>query len=154
MTLFSGAHAAMPTATPTRLLSRPPARISALALLLLSLAGGQALAQPVGPNPQPRRLTPEQQQKLFPDQRRLAIADHRARLAILQRGESCLQKANTSDALRSCMREERDAMRQQRREHMGELQALFERNGLPAPQWKQRLGKPQGVTPQGAGSDI
>lgn len=138
----------------TRLFSRPPAGLPALAMLLLSMGGGQVFAQPVGPNPQAQRLTPEQQQRVFPEQRRLALSDRRARIAILQRGEGCLQKASTAEAMRSCLRQERDAMRQQRREHMGELQAIYERNGLPAPQWKKRLGKPQGALPEGAGSEL
>jgi hypothetical protein len=134
--------------------SRSLAGLPALALLLLSLGGATALAQPVGPNPQRQRLTPEQQQKLFPEQRRLALSDRRARIAILQRGESCLQNAADAEALRKCMRMEREAIRQQRREHMGDLQALFERNGLPAPQWNKRQGNPQPPLPKGASSEI
>lgn len=120
------------------------------ATLLLSLGGAPALAQPVGPQPQRERLTPEQRQKLFPEQRRLALRDHRARIAILKQGESCLTNATSADALRDCMRAQREAMWQQRRQHMGDLQALYERNGLPMPQWR-RLEKPQGPRPGGAG---
>lgn len=134
-----------------RLLSRPPAGLPALALLLVSLGGTSAMAQPVGPTPPGQGLTREQQQKLFPEQRRLALTDRRARIAILQRGETCLQGAPDSEALRNCMRTEREAMRQQKRQHMSEVQALFERNGLPAPQWKKRQGLRQGQVPSVGG---
>jgi hypothetical protein len=133
-----------------RLLSRPPAGLPALALLLVSLGGTSAIAQPVGPTPPGQPLTREQQQKLFPEQRRLALTDRRARIAILQRGETCLQSAPDSEALRNCMRTEREAMRQQKRQFMNDVQALFERNGLPAPQWKKRQGKPQAPLSNGA----
>ncbi|MEB3318720.1 MAG: hypothetical protein VKO39_11350 [Cyanobacteriota bacterium] len=122
-------------------LRRPRFALPAMALLL-SLAGTGALAQPVGPTSQRDKLTPEQRQKLFPEMRRLTLQDHRARIAILQRGESCINSANTQDALAACLRSQRDAMHQQRRQHMTDLQALFQRNGLPMPQWR-RLEKPQ-----------
>lgn len=125
--------------------ARPRLALPALALLL-SLGGAAALAQPVGPMPQGDRLTPEQRQKLFPDMRRLSLQDHRARIVILQRAESCITSATTDEALTACMRSQREAMRQQRRQQMSDLQALFQRNGLPMPQWR-RLEKPQG--PQG-----
>lgn len=138
----------------TRLPSRPLAGLPLLALLLVGLGGPQTLAQPVGSPPKAQRLTPEQQQKLFPDQRRLALSDRRARIAILERGQSCVQSAANPEALRNCMRTERQAMREQRRQHMDDVQALFERNGLPAPQWKQRQGRPQAPMPNGANSEI
>ena len=103
--------------------------------------------------PPRERLTPEQRQKIFPDQRRLALQDHRARIAILQRGESCINGATTPDALKDCMRAQRDATWQQRRQHMSEMQALFARNGLPMPQWR-RLEKPQGPRPGGSGAGL
>ncbi|MEB3259928.1 MAG: hypothetical protein VKP63_04785 [Cyanobacteriota bacterium] len=121
-----------------------PASLPRLALvLLLGLSGSAALAQPVGPMPNRDRLTPEQRQKIFPDMRRLTLQDHRERIAILQRAESCITRAASDDALAECMRAQREAMRQQRRQQMSELQALFQRNGLPMPQWR-RLDKPQG----------
>jgi hypothetical protein len=135
---------AMPSQSPSR---RPLSGLPALTLLL-ALGAPAALSQPVGPNPEGPRLTPEQRQKVFPEQRRLALQDHSARIAILQRGQSCLEAAKNAETLRNCMRTEREAMRQQRRQHMGSLRALFERNGLPAPPWLQRQGGPGG---QGGG---
>ncbi|MEB3324656.1 MAG: hypothetical protein VKM17_04905 [Cyanobacteriota bacterium] len=141
---------------------RPQVSLQALALLV-SLLGPAALAQPVGPNPQggqggqggqEGRLTPEQRAKVFPEQRRLALQDRQARIAILRRGESCLQNAGNADALRDCMRTEREAMGQQRRQLMDSLKALYERNGLPAPRWMQRQGRGQGPMKDGPGADI
>lgn len=133
--------------------SRPRLALPALALLL-SLGGAAALAQPVGPVPKGERLTPEQRQKIFPDMRRLSLQDHRARIAVLQRAESCINSATTDDALTACMRSQREAMRQQQRQQMSELQALFQRNGLPMPQWR-RLQKPQSPrSAGGAGAEI
>ncbi|MFM1798006.1 MAG: hypothetical protein RLZZ117_284 [Cyanobacteriota bacterium] len=127
------------------------ATLPALALVL-SLAGTASLAQPVGGSKPPRDgLTPEQRQKIFPEQRRLTLQDHRARIAILQRGESCINGATSPDALRDCMRVQREAMWQQRRQHMSDMRNLYVRNGLPMPQWR-RLEKPQGPRPGGPGS--
>lgn len=123
-------------------------------LLLLTLVGPAALAQLVGPYPKRERLTSEQLQKVFPEQRRLALQDHRARLAILQRGEACLQNSENGEALRNCMRVEREAMRQQRRQQMESLKALYQRNGLPAPPWMQRKGRASGAGPDWGGSEL
>jgi hypothetical protein len=81
------------------------------------------------------RPTPEQLQRIFPEQRRLAISDHRARIAILQNGERCLSAAASSEALRSCMKQEREAVQRQRQQHWAAMRALMEQNGLPVPQW-------------------
>ena len=144
-------------AMPIRCPARPKASLQALALLV-GLLGPAALAQPVGPLPQGGeggRLTPEQRAKVFPEQRRLALQDRQARIAILQRGESCLQSAANADALRDCMRAEREAMGQQRRQLMDSMKALYVRNGLPAPRWMQRQGRGQGPMRDGpGGSDI
>ena len=112
-----------------------------------------AFAQPVGDPAGPGRPTQAQWQKIFPENRQLALQDHRARLAILQKGERCIAAAANADALRACMREERSAMQQQRRQHMEAMRALFERNGMPAPEWKNRRGGPGGG-PGWRGADI
>ena len=123
---------------------RPPspfASLPALALglgLALGFAAPAALAQPVGPNLKGPQLTPEQRQKVFPEQRQMALQDHRARMAILQRGERCIEAATNGEVLRTCMREEREALRQQRRQQMERLKALYDRNGLSIPPWMQR----------------
>ena len=108
-----------------------PLRIAVLAAVLGS--SGIALAQS-GPS-EAGRPTPAQMQKIFPEQKRLAISDHQARIAILQSGERCLSAAGSSDALRACMKAQRDATQRQREQHRAAIKALLERNGIPLPQW-------------------
>ena len=107
------------------------------ALSFVWFGAGSALAGP-GVGGAGERLTPAQQQKIFPEMKSLAIRHHRARIAILQKGERCLSSAGTSDALRACMREERSAYQQERSRHHGEVKSLFERNNIPLPQWRRR----------------
>jgi len=113
-------------------------RLAALALVVG--AAGSALAQPVG-EPARGRLTPQQWQKIFPEHRSLAIRDHQARIAILQKGERCIAGAGNGDGLRECLRQERSAYQQQRQAHRSEMRRLFERNGIPVPEWGRRGGK-------------
>jgi len=122
-------------------------RLAALALVVGS--AGTALAQPVG-QPAKGRLTPQQWQKIFPDHRSLAMRDHQARIAILQRGERCIAGAANGDALRECLRQERTAYQQQRQAHRTEMRGLFERNGIPVPDWGSKRGG-RGPGGQGGG---
>ena len=158
---------------PSLSLRRPGSlRRLSLALGLGLVTATPALAQPVaqpltqpttqpggapgGPGTRqqrPQRLTPEQRQKIFPEQRSLAVQDHQARIAILEKGRRCLTAATNADALGDCMRTQREAMRRQHRQQMGELQALYQRNGLPMPQWR-RLEKPQGPRSGSPGGEI
>jgi hypothetical protein len=119
-------------------ISSLPLRLAALALVVGS--AGATLAQPLG-QPAKGRLTPQQWQKIFPDYRSLAMRDHQARIAILQKGERCIAGAGSGDALRECLRQERSAYQQQRQAHRTEMRRLFERNGIPVPEWGRRGGK-------------
>ncbi|MCP9785217.1 hypothetical protein [Cyanobium sp. N5-Cardenillas] len=116
-----------------------PLRIAVLAAVLSST--GVAMAQS-GPS-EAGRPTPAQMQKIFPEQKRLAISDQQARISILQNGERCLSAAASSEALRACMKQQRDASQRQRQQHRAAMQALFERNGIAMPQWGKgdRKGK-------------
>jgi hypothetical protein len=118
-------------------LSSLPLRLAALALVVG--ASGAALAQPVG-QPAKGRLTPQQWQKIFPEHRSLAMRDHQARIAVLQKGERCIAGAGNGDALRECLRQERSAYQQQRQAHRTAMRALFERNGIPVPEWGNKRG--------------
>lgn len=140
-----------------------------LALALGLATSAPALAQPVtAPVPaptqpggaptgqvprkqRPERLTPEQRQKIFPEQRSLAVKDHQARIAILEKGRRCLAAAANADALSACMRQERDAIQAQRLQHMTSMRELLQRNGLPVPQWRPLQGKPGMGMPGGPG---
>ena len=102
------------------------------ALLTLVLSGAPALAQ----SPQkltPIRLTPAQQQKLFPERRRLDLEATQARIAILEKHQRCLTAASTAQALQTCQKEERQALMTQRQQQRNAMKQLFERNGIPMP---------------------
>lgn len=102
--------------------------------------GWRARSQAPAASAREGRISPDQWQKIFPENKQLSLRDQRARLAILQRGERCISAAANADALRSCMREQRTAMQQQRRQYMQAMRALFERNGIQMPE----LGKGPG----------
>ena len=114
-----------------------PLRIAVLAVVLGSTGVAMAESRPS----EAGRPTPAQMQKIFPEQKRLAISDHQARIAILQSGERCLSAAGSSDALRACMKAQRDAVQRQREQHRAAMKALLERNGIPPPQWGKGDGK-------------
>ena len=153
----------------SRPLAPSPMTLPSLSLQGLSLAlalglatgAAPALAQPVAqpltqPTTQPgaapsgqgirqqrpQRLSPEQRQKIFPEQRSLAVQDHQARIAILEKGRRCLTAAANADGLSDCMRQEREAMQSQRTQHLASMRDLLQRNGLPVPQWRPLHGKP------------
>ena len=113
-----------------------------LAAVLAFASGGVALAQtPAAPAPaRQSRISEAQWQKMFPEHKQLSLRDQRARVAISQRGERCLSGAANQDALRTCMREQRDALQEQRRQHMQEMRAMFERNGITMPELKKGPG--------------
>jgi hypothetical protein len=158
---------------PSLCLRRPGSlrRLSlALALGLVTTTApalAQPVAQPLTPQPttppgaaptgqvprqqRPQRLTPEQRQKIFPEQRSLAVQDHQARIAILEKGRRCLTAATNADALSDCMRQEREAMQSQRTQHMASMRDLLQRNGLPVPQWRPLRSKPGMGVPGGPG---
>jgi Spy/CpxP family protein refolding chaperone len=123
------------------------------ALSLGSAANAQSNPQPQQPDGRgPRRmlvmpkLTPEQQQKLFPDRKALLQREQRERVAILQRSQSCVNRAGTPDALRSCLMQERRDTMAMRQRFQGEMRELFEKNGIDYPQLER---KPQRREPAG-----
>jgi hypothetical protein len=118
-----------------------------LASIALALTmSGHALAEP-GQGGGWKRLTPEQQQKVYPELKRLSLQNHRERIGILQRGERCISAAGSSDAIFGCMREQRQANRTQRQKHQEGMRAMFERNGIEVPEWGRRRPGPRGRGP-------
>jgi|688.fasta_scaffold202811_2 hypothetical protein len=144
----------MPVPSTSARLARPAHRLAACALLLGTwAAAAPAFAGPEGGSGSGRSsLTPEQAAKIFPERRSLAVQDHRARIAILQRGERCISGAANTDALSRCMREERGAMMRQRQEFFGAMRTLYQRNGLQAPEWKTRKNRGNWGAGQDGGS--
>jgi len=96
------------------------------------------------------QLTPAQQQQVFPGWRSLALQGAQARQVILQKQQQCLSAATNLQALKTCMREERQAMGAQRQAHREQMQQLFQRYGIPLPQRLQGEGQSRwGGAPQG-----
>ena len=114
----------------------------ASALLGLGLALTQApaalLAQQ-GPEPG-SRLTPQQRQQLFPEQKRLWLQQARARSNALQTAERCVQAAQTADAFKSCLKRERQTNVLLRRDHWTAMRALYGRYGIQLPEQPERRG--------------
>lgn len=135
---------------------RSPSFLPLFALVLLAAAPTQALAQsadaPGGRGLGPK-LTPAQQEAVFPEQKALALRDHRSRISALQDGLRCLENAGNWQALRTCMQQERRGNMEQRRAYWSELRALYARNGINLPQqgWGGRRQNPGQGSGQGAG---
>ena len=121
--------------------------IAAALVLGLGTAVQAQTSAPLKPKGEGPRLTEAQRQKVFPETRALAAQDHRARIAILQQGERCISAAPNGDGLRTCMRQERDALQNQRQQHRDALRQVFVRNGIPVPDWSQRKGGRGAGTP-------
>ena len=102
-----------------------------LAVLLVGLAPSPARAE--GPSPT-SKLTSEQRVKIFPEQKVLTVKNQKARIAILQQGERCVSAAATSNALKNCMRQERQQNMAQRRSEWSELRSLYARYGIKLPE--------------------
>jgi|694.fasta_scaffold02698_27 hypothetical protein len=124
--------------------------IAAALLLGLGTAVQAQSTVPSKPRGEGPRLTEAQRLKVFPETRTLAAQDHRARIAILQQGERCISAATNGDGLRNCMRQERDALQNQRQQHRNALRQMFVRNGIPVPDWSQRKRGPSS-RPAGGG---
>jgi len=128
--------------------------IAAALLLGLGTAVQAQSTVPLKPRGEGSRLTEAQRLKVFPETRTLAAQDHRARIAILQQGERCISAATNGDGLRNCMRQERDALQNQRQQHRNALRQMFVRNGIPVPDWSQsKRGPSPGQAGGGYGWD-
>ena len=104
---------------------------AALGALLLSAASGlPTAAQDSGP---PERLNKAQQEKIFPERKALLLQEQKERIQILQKAERCTKAANDTDALRSCMKDQRQAYQTQREKHRTATRKIYERNGIQAP---------------------
>jgi hypothetical protein len=119
----------------------------------IAFSGASASAQTLGGESGARRLqlmpklTPEQQKKLFPGRKELLLKEHQERIALLQKSQSCVVAASNSDALKTCLIEDRKANTELRRRMHEQIRQLYERNGiqLPPPRpAKERRGEPGG----------
>ena len=133
-----------------RLRQRALTAASALGLSLASFLAGTAQAQSAAPQPlRPtrlmQRLTPDQQQKLFPEQKALWLRERQERISLLQRGQRCISGAGTPSALRQCLVQEQRERQQLRSRHQSEMRQLLERNGISVPPAPERRGRRDGL---------
>lgn len=130
----SGLHRSAP-------LLRGSGRPLLAALLMLSLgaaAQAQTAQTPMRTKGEGPRLSEVQRQKLFPEARALAVQNRRARIAILQQGERCIGAAGNGDAMRQCMRQERQAMQSQRQSNQTALRQAMQQLGIQVPEGPPR----------------
>ena len=105
----------------------------------IAFSGASASAQTLGGESGARRLqlmpklTPEQQKKLFPGRKELLLKEHQERIALLQKSQSCVVAASNSDALKTCLIEDRKANTELRRRMHEQIRQLYERNGIQLP---------------------
>lgn len=118
-----------------------PLMAAALVVGLGAAAQAQTNAAPPPKGDGPR-LSEAQKKLVFPETRSLAVQDHQARIAILQRGERCIAAALDGDGLRACMRQERDAIQTQRQQHRQQLRQVFQRHGIAVPKDSKRPAGP------------
>ena len=103
---------------------------SGLTIALLGLGSAlPGLAQ----DSAPQRLTPEQQQRIFPERRTQLLRHHKERIQTLQKSERCISAARDTAALNSCLQQERQENQAQRQKHREAMRAIYERNGIQVP---------------------
>jgi hypothetical protein len=136
------------TGTPARAQTQPQAQ----RLIPFSGQPGEPAGEQTGGKARGPQLTPAQQQQIFPAWRTLALQGVQARLSILQSQQQCVTAAGNLQALKGCMRQERQAMVAQHQQHREQMQQLFQRYGIPLPQRLQSPGRWGGPSQGGAGS--
>ncbi|MFM7456401.1 MAG: hypothetical protein ACKO7Z_07380 [Cyanobacteriota bacterium] len=132
----------------------------AAALLLgvgsTAAASAQGMPQPPeGRDPGRRlpllRLTPEQQQQLFPGRKSLVLEQQREHIALLERSRACVGRADSATVLNRCLQQERRDYQALRSRIRDQMRALFSANGIPFPEPERRplrRGQPLGGSPQ------
>ena len=131
-------------------LHRPLLCGSLLSLALVTAAPRLAQAMEGG-GPGRLRLSPTQQQKIFPEWRQLTLQATQRRIMILQKYQQCSSAASSFQALQTCQREERQALISQQQQQREAIRQLLRRNGITPPQPRQdgdrrRMpGQPDGV---------
>ncbi len=80
----------------------------ALTAAALQQTGGLAEAAPGRRMPE-QKLTQSQQQQLFQARRNWGLRSYDQRLALLKSGQSCLERAQTPEAGKTCMKQQQQA---------------------------------------------
>lgn len=120
-------------------LFRSSTTLALLAALSCGLPQGVLAQQD---KPQRPKLTPQQQEQLFPGQKALWLKQQRARISAIQTAERCVNAARTPEAFKDCLRQERQANMALRRSHKAQMRELYGRYGIALPEsgWKQKSG--------------
>ena len=82
----------------------------ALTAAALQQTGGLAEAAPGRRMPE-QKLTQSQKQQLFQARRNWGLSSYDQRLALLKSGQSCLERAQTPEAGKTCMKQQQQARR-------------------------------------------
>ena len=97
----------------------------------LQQSGGFAEAAPGRRMPK-SNLTDSQKQRLFEARRDYALRSYDKRFALLKSGRSCLERAQTPEDGKACMKQQRQARRRLRLQGKQVMDAERRRLGLPA----------------------
>ena len=111
------------------------------ALLGLALSTAPSLAQAKEGGSGRLNLTPAQQQKLYPEWRKLTLEKTQAQIAILQKHQQCVTAAGSMDALQACKRQQHQAQVEQHRQQRQAMRQLLQRNGITPPSPREDGGK-------------
>ena len=103
----------------------------ALTAAALQQSGGLAEAAPGRGVPE-SNLTDSQKQRLFEARRDYALRSYDKRFALLQSGKSCLERAQTPEAGKACMKQQRQARRRLMEQGRQVMNAERRRLGLPS----------------------
>ena len=103
----------------------------ALTAAALQQSGGLAEAAPGRRVPE-SNLTDSQKQRLFEARRDYALRSYDKRFALLQSGKSCLERAQTPEAGKACMKQQRQARRRLMEQGRQVMNAERRRLGLPS----------------------
>ncbi len=103
----------------------------ALTAAALQQSGGLAEAAPGRRMPE-SNLTDSQKQRLFEARRDYALSSYDKRFALLQSGKSCLERAQTPEAGKACMKQQRQARRRLMEQGRQVMNAERRRLGLPS----------------------
>ena len=104
----------------------------------LQQSGGFAEAAP-GRRMFESNLSDSQKQQLFEARRNWGLRSYDQRLALLKSGRSCLERAQTPEAGKACMQQQRQARRRLRKEGRQVVNAERRRMGLtPLPEFKRQ----------------
>lgn len=76
------------------------------------------------------RLSPAQQQAIFPDQKALILGDQQDRLHTIELGQTCVRAARNPEQLMACLVEEHQRSLRISAQHQAAMLAILQRHGV------------------------